>query len=100
MFDIHAELRERAAMDEISRLRTALAEAEERIAALEGALTREREGCVQTALVVGNFGDYERGELTPDYGQPRFDMMNEIVEAIRSRSPDQVRDQPKERGDV
>lgn len=42
----------------------------------------ERERCARIAESVGNFGDYKRDELTKDYGQPRFDMMHEIVRAI------------------
>lgn len=41
-----------------------------------------REKCIQAALSCGNFGDYKREELTPEYGQPRFDMMHSIVNRI------------------
>lgn len=43
-----------------------------------------REACVKAALDRGNFQSYARHELSYDCGQPRFDMMNEIVEAIRA----------------
>ena len=44
---------------------------------------RERARCAKIVEQVGNFGDYCRDELTPDYGQPRFDLMTEIAAAIR-----------------
>ncbi len=47
---------------------------------------REREKiieeCINAAREMGNFGDYRRDELTANYGQPRFDMMNDIIAAI------------------
>lgn len=43
----------------------------------------ERERCARIAESVGNYGDYKREELTKDYGQPRFDLMHDIVAAIR-----------------
>lgn len=43
-----------------------------------------REACLRAAEQVGNFGDYKREELTTDYGQPKFDMMHAIIEAIRA----------------
>jgi len=47
------------------------------------AILQERERCARIAESVGNYGDYKREELTKDYGQPRFDLMNDIVSAIR-----------------
>lgn len=67
------------------------------LADLEAALTtaraQVREECARIALRVGNFGDFQRHELTEDCGQPRFDMMTAIVEAIRSSG---VAETPKE----
>ena len=42
------------------------------------------EECAKIAERVGNFGDYKREELTSDFGQPRFDMMQSIASAIRA----------------
>ena len=47
------------------------------------AILAERERCARIAESVGNYGDYRREELTKDYGQPRFDLMHDIVAAIR-----------------
>lgn len=47
------------------------------------AILAERERCAKIAESVGNYGDYKREELTKDYGQPRFDLMHDIVAAIR-----------------
>lgn len=41
------------------------------------------EEAAKIAETVGNFGDYQRHELTSDYGQPKFDMMHSIATAIR-----------------
>ena len=54
--------------------------------AIARAIMAERERCAKVAEWVGNFGDYKRDELTKDYGQPRFDMMNDIIDAIRNHS--------------
>ena len=43
------------------------------------------ERAAKIAESVGNFGDYQRHELTADYGQPRYDMMVDIAAAIRSQ---------------
>lgn len=40
------------------------------------------EDVMATIEKVGNFGDYTREELTPEFGQPRFDMMNSILQAV------------------
>ncbi len=53
------------------------------IARLRGAEVEMKERCAKAALACGNFGDYKREELTPEYGQPRFDMMHSIVNRIR-----------------
>jgi hypothetical protein len=50
----------------------------------EDAREQALEEAATVALRVGNFGDYRRDELTADFGQPRFDLMNSIVDAIRS----------------
>lgn len=42
------------------------------------------EECIAAALGVGNFGHLRHEELTTDFGRPRFDMMNEVVEALRA----------------
>lgn len=42
------------------------------------------ETCAKIAECCGNFGDYTRDELTPDYGQPRFDLVRKIASAIRA----------------
>ena len=59
-----------------------------KITALEAQLARAREDtiaeCISVIERVGNWGDYKRDELTKDFGQPRFDMWTEIVEALRS----------------
>lgn len=47
----------------------------------------ERERCAKIVREVGNFGDYSRAELTPDHGQPRYDMMIEIEAAILAGKP-------------
>lgn len=54
--------------------------------AIARAILAERERCARRAEQVGSFGDYTRDELTKDYGQPRFDMMSEIIDAIRTPS--------------
>lgn len=51
------------------------------------ALLTERNTTLERAAVIaeaeGNFGDYKREELTVDYGQPRFDITQDIAAAIR-----------------
>ena len=42
----------------------------------------ELEDVLATIERVGNFGDYTRDELTADHGQPRFDMMHDIMRAV------------------
>lgn len=42
------------------------------------------EACAKVAEQTGNFRDYRRDELTVEFGQPRFDMMNEIIASIRA----------------
>lgn len=65
-----------------------LSKAKSKLAAAESSLSRIKEEtieeCARIAEQTGNFGDYRRDELTADYGQPRFDMMNAIASAIRS----------------
>ncbi|RJT41985.1 hypothetical protein D3227_04715 [Mesorhizobium waimense] len=56
-------------------------------AGIDAAVAAERERCIEAARAAGNFGDYRRGELTADFGQPRFDMMNSIISAIAALSP-------------
>jgi hypothetical protein len=53
----------------------------------EAARREEVEACVATAMEVANFGDLRWEELTRDYGQPRYDLLARIVDAIRSRRP-------------
>ncbi|MEP0149961.1 hypothetical protein [Roseibium sp.] len=56
-----------------------------------------REGLEEAAKAVegvGNFGDYRRDELTKDYGQPRFDMMHDIIAAIRALAQKEGKDGP------
>ena len=55
----------------------------ERYAVIARAILKERERCARIAESVGSYGDYKREELTKDYGQPRFDLMHDIVAAIR-----------------
>lgn len=43
-----------------------------------------RARAARKAEKVGNFRDFTREELTPDYGIPRFDMLIEIIDAIRA----------------
>ena len=43
-----------------------------------------RARAARKAEKVGNFRDSTREELTPDYGIPRFDMLIEIIDAIRA----------------
>lgn len=50
----------------------------------ESAVAAAYENAAKIAEQVGNFGDYKREELTPDFGQPRFDMMTAIASAIRA----------------
>lgn len=50
----------------------------------ESAVAAAYENAAKIAERVGNFGDYKREELTPDFGQPRFDMMTDIASAIRA----------------
>lgn len=45
------------------------------------------EAAIAAVKRVGNFGDYKREELTADYGQSRFDMMLQCLDAIRTLSP-------------
>ncbi|TIT90357.1 MAG: hypothetical protein E5W41_00060 [Mesorhizobium sp.] len=52
-------------------------------AGIDAAIAAERERCIEAARKAGNFGDYSREELTADYGQPRWDMMHDIISAIR-----------------
>jgi hypothetical protein len=56
-------------------------------AKLETVEAETRERAISAAEHVGSFGDYTRDELTADYGQPRFDMMNDIIAAIRNLEP-------------
>jgi len=56
--------------------------AREICALISEAILAERERCIEAAKAAGNFGDYQRDELTADYGQSRFDMMNSIISAI------------------
>ena len=50
----------------------------------QSAVAAAWEEAAKIAERVGNFGDYRREELTPDFGQPRFDMMTDIASAIRA----------------
>lgn len=52
-------------------------------AGIDAAIAAERERCIEAARKAGNFGDYSREELTADFGQPRWDMMHDIISAIR-----------------
>ena len=45
------------------------------------------EAAIAAAERVGSFGDYKREELTEDYGQPRFDMMHDIIASLRALAP-------------
>lgn len=65
-------------------LRTAAQRISELEAKCAQARTKALEEAAGVVMRVGNFGDYKREELTPDFGQPRFDMMNDIASAIRS----------------
>ncbi len=56
----------------------------EKAEAAESAVAAAYENAAKIAEQVGNFGDYKREELTPDFGQPRFDMMTAIASAIRA----------------
>jgi hypothetical protein len=44
------------------------------------------EAAIQAVERVGNFGDLKREELTQEFGQPRFDMMHQILATLRSLS--------------
>ena len=57
---------------------------EDRALTAESAVAAAYENAAKIAEQVGNFGDYKREELTPDFGQPRFDMMTAIASAIRA----------------
>lgn len=56
----------------------------QRALSAESAVAAAWEEAAKIAEQVGNFGDYKREELTPDFGQPRFDMMTAIASAIRA----------------
>lgn len=60
------------------------ADRDELAAALQSARNQGIEEAAKVAEKTGNFGDYMRDELTPDYGQPKFDMMTDIAAAIRA----------------
>jgi predicted nucleic acid-binding Zn-ribbon protein len=60
------------------------ARAEKAEAALSTARAEALDEAVQAARQVGYFVGIERHELTDDYGQPRFDMMNDIIQAIEA----------------
>lgn len=40
--------------------------------------------CISEIEAACNFEDYKREELTVDYGQPRFDLMNTIIQALEA----------------
>lgn len=61
-----------------------LADMKSRALTAESAVAAAYENAAKIAEQVGNFGDYKREELTPDFGQPRFDMMTAIASAIRA----------------
>jgi len=69
-------------------IQSAAEEFRKRALTAESSLSRIKEEtieeCARIAEQTGNFGDYRRDELTADYGQPKFDMMNAIASAIRS----------------
>jgi hypothetical protein len=48
----------------------------------DGGWNEAIEACIQAVRQTGNFGDYKREELTADYGRPKFDMMNAIINAL------------------
>ncbi len=53
-------------------------------AALSTARAEALEEAIQAARRVGNYVGLERHELTDNFGQPRFDMMNDIIRAIEA----------------
>ena len=63
------------------------AERDAALAARDAAWRAGRDAAAVAAIEDGNFGDYQRHELTADFGQPRFDMMQSIVRAIRTLQP-------------
>lgn len=54
------------------------------IAALESKAGFEEgvKAALEKCKEVGNFGDYKREELTADFGQPRFDLLTDIIAAL------------------
>lgn len=68
----------------INGLSLELKSAESQLAAAKAEIAGAYERCATIAETVGNFGDYQRHELTADYGQPRYDMMVAIADAIRA----------------